>query len=123
MSAVLTQPPRRVGRPPCCSPEVARRILELKDEGYSLRRTAKQLNDEALPTPMGQAKWDKSHVWRVLGTLYMRDLENQTSPGSSENADRHSELRQDMKVVKAAVTDLSREQRDLARQVPQLESA
>jgi Recombinase len=77
VNAVLPQSRRRAGRPPRCSPEVARRILELKDQGYSLRRTAKQLNDEALPTPMGQAKWDKSHVWRVLGTLYMRELDTE----------------------------------------------
>jgi hypothetical protein len=45
---------------------------ELKDEGRSLRHIARVLNDEGLPAPMAQAKWDKSHVWRVLGTLYMQ---------------------------------------------------
>jgi hypothetical protein len=24
---------------------------------------------------MRQAEWDKTHVWRVLGTLYMQELE------------------------------------------------
>jgi hypothetical protein len=66
--------PHRAGRPQCCAPEVARRIRELDRQGYSLRRIAKQLNDEALPTPLGQAKWTKSHVWRVLGTRYMQEL-------------------------------------------------
>lgn len=36
------------------------------------RHIARVLNDEGLPTPTAQAKWDKSHVWRVLGTLYMQ---------------------------------------------------
>jgi len=67
--------PRRPGRPPCCSPEARQRIRELKDQGYSLRQIARVLNDEDIPTPMGQAQWDKSHVWRVLGTLYMQELE------------------------------------------------
>lgn len=64
---------RQPGRPPCCSPEAQQRIRELKEEGRSLRHIARILNDEGLPTPMAQAKWDKSHVWRVLGTLYMQD--------------------------------------------------
>jgi hypothetical protein len=29
------------------------------------------------PHPWGQAKWTESHVWRVLGTQYIRDLETE----------------------------------------------
>ena len=58
--------------PPCCSPEAQQRIRGLKDEGRSLRHIARVLNNEGLPTPTAQEKWDKSHVWRVLGTLYMQ---------------------------------------------------
>lgn len=61
----------RVGRPPCCPPETARRIRELREQGYSLRRIARLLNDEGVPTPMGQATWSKSHVDRILHTVYM----------------------------------------------------
>ena len=79
MSAVIAEPRRRVGRPACCRPEIARRIRELKDEDYSLRQIARRLNDEGVPTPMGLAKWSKSHVYRVLGTLYMQELSAETS--------------------------------------------
>jgi hypothetical protein len=74
VSAVAAQPRRRVGRPACCPPETARRILELKDQGFSLRQIARLLNDEVVLTPMGLSKWSKSHVYRVLGTLYVREL-------------------------------------------------
>lgn len=74
MSAAIAEPRRRAGRPPCCPPKTAQRILELKDQGYSLRQIARRLNDEGLPTPMGLAIWSKSHVDRVLGTLYMQEL-------------------------------------------------
>jgi hypothetical protein len=73
MSIVNVQS-RRVGRPPCCPPETAKRIWELKSQGHSLRRIAELLNDEEVPTPMGQALWGKSHVHRLLGTVYMQQL-------------------------------------------------
>jgi hypothetical protein len=79
MSVMVTQPRRRAGRPACCPPETARRILELKNQGYSLRQIARLLNDEVVPTPMGLAKWSKSHVDRVLGTLYMQELSAEAS--------------------------------------------
>ena len=75
MSAVLPQQGRgHVGRPPCCPPETALRIRELRQQGYSLRQIARLLNDDAVPTPMGRGEWGKSHVDRVLGTLYVREL-------------------------------------------------
>lgn len=46
-----------------------------KTRGRSLRQIARVLNAEGVPTPMRQAEWDKSHVWRVPGTLYMQELE------------------------------------------------
>jgi len=74
VSAVTAQPRRRAGRPPICPLETARRILELKDQGYSLRRIARSLNEEAVPTPMGLTRWSKSHVDGVLHTRYAREV-------------------------------------------------
>ena len=32
---------------------------------------------------MGRAKWSKSHVYRVLGTLYIQELGNQLAVSGS----------------------------------------
>lgn len=40
----------------------------------SLRQISQMLNDEGIPTPMGQSLWRKSHVDRVLHTQYVRDI-------------------------------------------------
>jgi hypothetical protein len=64
---------RRAGRPPCCSPELATRILELRRQ-YSLRQIADLLNTEGVSTPMGRSRWTKSHVDGILGRLYVREL-------------------------------------------------
>lgn len=60
-------------RPPCC-PEVAARIKALRRQGYSLQKIADLLNEEGLPTPMGKSPWKKSHVYELLGRLYVREL-------------------------------------------------
>lgn len=69
---------RRAGRPPCC-PEVARRILALRRQGYSLQRIADLLNGEGVPTLMGRSPWTKSHVDGLLGRLYVRELNSELS--------------------------------------------
>ena len=76
--SVSLREPRRSGRPPCCSPEAQQRIRELIDQGESLRGIARILNSEGLSTPKQQAPWDKSHIWRILRTRYMRDLETES---------------------------------------------
>jgi hypothetical protein len=74
---------RRAGRPPC-RPEVAAIILELRGEKYSLQQIADQLNADGIPTPMGLSPWTKSHVYELLGRLYVRELEllSVTAPGA-----------------------------------------
>ena len=62
-----------MSRPPCC-PGVAARILTLRHQGYSLQKIADLLNAEGVPTPMGRSPWRKSHVYELLGRLYVRDL-------------------------------------------------
>ena len=62
-----------MSRPPCC-PEVAARIKALRCQGYSLQRIADLLNAEEVPTPMGRSPWRKSHVYELLGRLYVREL-------------------------------------------------
>jgi DNA-binding transcriptional MerR regulator len=74
VTTVDSRPPRRAGRPPCCSPELAKRIRRFKDQGYSLQGIADLLNAEGVPTPLGSAPWTKSHVYGLLGRLYVRDI-------------------------------------------------
>ena len=75
MSAVAQPMRRSCGRPPCCPPELAKRIRRLRDSGLSLRQIRDVLNTEGIPTPMGRPFWRKSYVDRVLKTKYMRELE------------------------------------------------
>jgi len=39
------------GRPPCCPPELAVRVIHLQAEGLSYGRIAALLNAEGVPTP------------------------------------------------------------------------
>jgi hypothetical protein len=106
MSAVVAQPRRRAGRPPCCPPETARRVQELKDQGYSLREMAQRLNDEGVPTPTGRAKqWSRSHVDGVLGRRYMRELAMPVAPQEKLHG-KSGTLRQSTKAGKSAPRDL-----------------
>lgn len=71
----MCSPARGRGRPPCCPYELAARIARLHfQQGKSLRQISQILNDEGIPTPMGQSPWRKSHVDRVLHTQYVRDI-------------------------------------------------
>ena len=71
--------PRKAGRPPCCSPELAERIHKLRDSGLSLRQIQDVLNAEGVSTPTGRQYWWKSSVDRILKTKYMRALEQEAS--------------------------------------------
>nr|WP_062331635.1 recombinase family protein [Herbidospora sakaeratensis] len=77
MTAV--EPSRRRGRPPCCPPDVAMRVVELRDQGLSLAAISRVLNDEGVRTPAGGRLWQKSHVDRLLHTLHARDLRDDRS--------------------------------------------
>lgn len=74
MSGPAGRKRRQAGRPPCCPPELAARIVELRRRRYSLRRIARLLNSEGVPTPMGRSPWSKSHVDGILSRLYVREL-------------------------------------------------
>jgi Recombinase len=65
---------RRRGRPPCCAPELARRILQLHRQGLSLQAISEVLNREGVPTPTGRPRWSKSYVDRLLHTRYVQDI-------------------------------------------------
>lgn len=66
--------PRRRGRPPCCSYELAVRIVELRRRGLSYAKIGDVLNAEGIPTPMGLPRWRKAYVDRLLHTQYVRDI-------------------------------------------------
>lgn len=79
MSAVLSAPvPRRRGRKPCCSRELAIRVIHLRRQGLSYTAISAALNAEGILTPNGRL-WRKGYVERVLHTLYVRDLEEEIS--------------------------------------------
>lgn len=56
----------RLGRPPKLEDKLVRRIGRLHDAGTSLGAIARQLNDDAVPTAHGGAKWHASTVRAVL---------------------------------------------------------
>jgi hypothetical protein len=66
--------PRRPGRPPCCPPELAVRIIELHRSGLTYGQICIILNAKQVPTPMGGPRWLKSHVDRLLHTRYVREI-------------------------------------------------
>ena len=72
-AAILPQP-RGPGRPPCCSRELAIRIIQMRQRGLSYVEICTVLNAEQVPTPMGGSRWLKSHVDRLLHTRYAQDL-------------------------------------------------
>lgn len=66
--------PRRPGRPPCCSRELAVRIIQLRRAGRSYAQICDVLNAEQIPTPMGGSRWLKSHVDRLLHTRWVKAI-------------------------------------------------
>jgi hypothetical protein len=75
-TAVVPQP-RRPGRPPCCSRELAIRIIQMRHLGHSYAQICTVLNAEQVPTPMGGSRWLKSHVDRLLHTQYVQDIKEE----------------------------------------------
>lgn len=56
----------QLGRPSKLDPRTARRIRKHRDAGLSLRQIAERLNDDAIPTGQGGARWYASTVRNVL---------------------------------------------------------
>jgi hypothetical protein len=69
--------PRRRGRPPCCPPELAARIVGLHRQGLTYTQISAVLNAEGVPTPAGRVRWFKSSVDRLLHTRYAKELGEQ----------------------------------------------
>ncbi len=62
------------GRPPCCSHELAVRIIQMRARGLSYAKICDVLNAEQVSTPTGGSRWLKSHVDRLLHTKYAREI-------------------------------------------------
>jgi len=73
--------PRKAGRPPCCSRQLAVRIIQLRHRGLSYEQIANVLNAEQVPTPMGGTRWLKSHVDRLLHTRWVQDIISELNGG------------------------------------------
>lgn len=72
-----TRPSRGRGRPPCCPRELAERILRMRLQGLTYGQICIALNAKRVPTPMGGAPWRKSHVFRLLHTRYVQEIEEE----------------------------------------------
>lgn len=62
------------GRPPCCTPELAARVIELRRKELTYGQICVVLNAKQIPTPMGGSRWSKSHVYRLLHTRYAKEI-------------------------------------------------
>ena len=62
------------GRPPCCPPELAVRIIDLHRKGLTYGQICIVLNAKQIPKPMGGLLWKKSNVARILHTRYARKI-------------------------------------------------
>lgn len=59
---------RPSGRPPLLPLEVLRRIHELALAGVPDPRISDALNAAGVPTPAGEGRWTRVHVWRQRRT-------------------------------------------------------
>lgn len=71
----------RTGRPPCCTRELAIRVLMLRQRGRSLQAICDVLNAEGVPTPAGGSRWLKSYVDRLLHTRYAQEIRDEMNIG------------------------------------------
>jgi Recombinase len=78
----MNGPERRRGRKPLCSYELALRIVRLQRQGLSYQAIGVVLTAEGIPTAVGRPRWRKSHVNRLLHTMYVGDI--QTKPEQHE---------------------------------------
>jgi hypothetical protein len=73
--------PKRRGRPPCCSRELATLVINMHQRGLTYMQICIALNAKGIPTPMGRPRWIKSSVARLLRTRYVREIIEQTGSG------------------------------------------
>ena len=88
MSPATPSPtPGRRGRPPCCSRELAIRVIQLRRQRLSYAQISDVLNAEGIPTPTGRSPWRKAYVDRLLHTKYARAIiESETRDQSLSSA-------------------------------------
>ena len=81
---MTAEPPTRAsrgrGRPPCCSRELAERIVRMRLKGLSYGQICIVLNAKHVPTPTGGRLWKKAHVYRLLRTAYVREITEEVAP-------------------------------------------
>lgn len=68
---------RQHGRPPSCSPDLAVRIIRMRQAGLSYAGICTALNAEQIPTPTGGGPWQKSYVDRLLHTKWVEAIAEQ----------------------------------------------
>lgn len=74
----MTTPPGRTrGRPPCCPRELAEHVVRMRLQGLTYGQICIVLNAKQITTPTGGARWQKSHVVRLLHTQYAQRIEVQ----------------------------------------------
>ena len=87
MSAASALPgPRKRGRPPACSRELAVRVIALRRQGLTYGQICIALNARSIPTPTGRPMWSKSYVVRLLRTRHVRDLTEELAPIDAHRA-------------------------------------
>jgi DNA invertase Pin-like site-specific DNA recombinase len=64
----------RLGRRAIIDPDVRALILEAREQGLSLAKTADMLNAQGIPTPEGRGPWRKHHVEGIVSRA-VRDSE------------------------------------------------
>jgi len=65
--AVVKAKGTKLGKPSTLAPATLQKIIQLRDEGNSLRRVTAILNEENVPTPRGtKGKWHLTRVAEVL---------------------------------------------------------
>lgn len=69
--------PRRPGPALRCPAPVLARALAMHRGGASYGEIARALTEDNIPKPAGGHGWQRSHVWRLLGTAAARDLRDE----------------------------------------------
>lgn len=64
------------------------RIVRLRRRGLSYDQIANLLNTERIQTPMGGARWLKSHVDRLLHSRWVEDIIKELGEDDRERRER-----------------------------------
>ena len=76
----------RLGRPRSLPDDIVQRIWRSHRRGSSLRRIAKRLNDDAIPTAHGGRTWHPSTVNAVISSVRLE----RSLPASTKNVSTHT---------------------------------